>query len=417
MVTSKVPVWSPAELYGHLDGDRPFTILDVRNSDDFSAWQIEGRAPTRTINIPYFDLLDLEQDDQDVAAAVARAVPGRLKEKLPGKGPVLVVCARGDTSPLVADGLRRQGYSAFNLEGGMAAWGEHYETRPIIDSGRLSIIQVSRPAKGCLSYMVASGGMALVVDPARHTGLYTRLASERGWRITAVIDTHLQADHVSGGVALARALGVDYGLHPYDAIHPEDLLPAAFPFRYLQGGTAITLGEITLRTLHLPGHTLGMTNLLVDGHYLLSGDTLFIDTIGRPDLGGKARAWVPLLYHSLERIMQLPDRTTVLPTHFSSMHEADHEGCYRAMLGALHKHNTGLRKMLAGASGFSAYILDSLPAHPQTYDDIRRVNTGLLEVDEIKASELELGKNRCALDIHEPLADERSRRAGRARAP
>jgi glyoxylase-like metal-dependent hydrolase (beta-lactamase superfamily II) len=294
----------------------------------------------------------------------------------------------------------------------MAAWGEHYETRSIIDSKRLSIIQISRSAKGCLSYIVASGGMALVVDPARHIDLYTRLASERGWRITAVIDSHLQADHLSGGVALAKVLGVDYGLHPYDAIHPEDLMPAAYRFRYLQDDTAITLGEVTVRMLHLPGHTLGMTNLLVDDHYLLSGDTLFIDAIGRPDLGGKAQAWAPLLYRSLERLMQLPDDTVVLPTHFSSMHEADHEGCYRAMLGPLRKHNPGLRAMLAGVPAFTAYILDSLPAHPQSYNDIRRVNIGLLAVDEAKASELELGKNRCALDTHESLVDEHVRRAG-----
>lgn len=412
MAAIKVPVWSPADLYGHLDAKRPFAILDVRNSDDFSAWKIEGRVPVRTINIPYFDLLDLEQDEQDVAAAVARAVPGQLREKLPGKKePLLVVCAHGDTSPLVADGLRRLGYSAFNLEGGMAAWSEHYEIRPVIDSGRLSIIQVSRPAKGCLSYIVASGGMALVVDPARHTHLYTRLATGRGWRITAVIDSHLQADHLSGGVALAKALGVDYAMHPYDAIHPEDLMPAAFPFRYLQDGAVIALGEATVRALHFPGHTLGMTNLLVDDRYLLSGDTLFIDTIGRPDLGGKAQSWAPLLYRSLERLMQLPDHTVVLPAHFSSMHEADHEGCYRATLGYLRKHNPGLRKVLAGAPAFTAYILDSLPAHPQSYDDIRRANIGLLEVDEARAGELEIGKNRCALDTHESLAGEQASRA------
>jgi glyoxylase-like metal-dependent hydrolase (beta-lactamase superfamily II)/rhodanese-related sulfurtransferase len=400
MTVEKVPVWSPADLHDRLNGNVRFAILDVRNSDEFATWQIEGTAPIPTLNVPYFDLLDLDEENEEVAAAVARAVPKRLKGRLPEGDPILVVCARGDTSPHVAEGLRRHGYPAFNLEGGMLAWGDHYEMRPIVDAERLSVIQVSRPARGCLSYIVASGGEAVVVDPARHTEIYTRVVAERGWRITGVFDTHLQADHLSGGVNLAKAAKVDYGLHPYDAIHPEDLLPATFPFRYLRDETIFPVGEVTVRVLHLPGHTLGMINLLVDGRYLLSGDTLFIDAIGRPDLGGKAEAWTPLLYRSLERLMMLPDRTVVLPAHFSSMHEADSNGCYRATLGALRTHNQGLRKMVEGEAAFTGYILDSLPEHPQCYDEIRRVNTGLVEVDEAKATELELGKNRCALARH-----------------
>jgi glyoxylase-like metal-dependent hydrolase (beta-lactamase superfamily II) len=273
--------------------------------------------------------------------------------------------------------------------------------RVVEDSPRLTLLQISRPARGCLSYLLASGGEAMVVDAARHIDTYTRLAAERGWVITGVFDTHLQADHLSGGVALARALRVDYRLHPYDSIHPDDLLPATFPFRYLEDETILTLGEVSVRVLHLPGHTLGMVSLLVDERYLLSGDTLFIESIGRPDLSGRARTWAPLLYRSLQRLLALPDPTVVLPAHFSHMHEADEQGCYRASLGALRSHNEGLRMFARGQAAFSAYILASLPDHPPSYDDIRRVNTGLLQVDEARASELELGRNRCALSQHE----------------
>lgn len=397
MTARKKPEWSPAELHRHLAEDRRFAMLDVRNRGEFEAWRIEGKAPIKTVNIPYYELLELEEDDEEIAAAVARAAPERLKNSLPRSAPLLVVCAEGDTSTHVAEGLRRLDHDAVNLAGGMAAWGDHYETRAIEQTRRLDIVQISRPARGCLSYMLASGGVTLVVDPARHTGIYRKIATEREWRIAGVLDTHLQADHLSGGVALAKAVGVDYRLHPYDGIHPEDLLPATFAFHYLEDETVITLGEVSVRVLHRPGHTLGMVNLLVDDRYLLTGDTLFIDSIGRPDLGGQAKRWAPLLYRSLRRLLALPSRTVVLPAHFSHMGEADAEGCYRASLGALRGHNEGLRMFQRGEAAFTDYILGSLPEHPPAYDDIRRANTGLLKVDAAKASELELGRNQCAL--------------------
>ena len=397
MATHHNPAWSPAELYHRLNEGGRFTILDVRNRDEFDAWKIEGKSPIQTVNIPYFDLLELESENEEIAAAVARAVPGRLHDSLPRSLPVLAVCAKGDTSVHVAEGLRRLGYQAVNLAGGMAAWGDHYEIHPVVETRRLTLLQISRPARGCLSYMLASGGQAMVVDAARHIDTYTGAAEERGWRITGVLDTHLQADHLSGGMALANALGVDYWLHPYDSIHPDDLLPATFPFHYLEGDMRFSLGEVSLRALHLPGHTLGMTNPLVDDRFLLTSDTLFVGSIGRPDLGGRAKTWAPMLYRSLQRVLALPDSTVILPAHFSQMREADDAGCYCAPLGALPDQNEGLRMLGQGLEAFSAYILAHLPEHPPSYDDIRRVNTGLLQVDEAKASELELGRNQCAL--------------------
>lgn len=401
MSTREKSVWSPAELHRHLNEGGRFAILDVRNRDEFEVWKIEGKRPIPTLNLPYFDLLDLAEDDEEIATAVVRAAPDRLKDWLPRSGPILAVCAKGDTSTHVAEGLRRLGYQAVNLEGGMAAWGDHYEVGTVEEAPRFTLLQISRPARGCLSYLLASGGEAMVVDAARHLGVYTRIADERGWRITTVFDTHLQADHLSGGVALARKLGVDYWLHPYDSIHPDDLLPATFPFRYLSDQTTFRLGEVNIRALHLPGHTLGMVNPLVDDRFVLTSDTLFIDSVGRPDLGGRAKTWTPLLYRSLQRLLTLPEPTIVLPAHFSHMHEADDQGCYCASLGTLASHNEGLRMLSRGLPVFSSYILSNLPEHPPTYDDIRRVNTGLTEVDEAKASELELGRNQCGLSHRE----------------
>jgi glyoxylase-like metal-dependent hydrolase (beta-lactamase superfamily II)/rhodanese-related sulfurtransferase len=395
MTTRKA--WSPKELHRHLDKESPFTILDVRSKDEFDAWQIEGKKPIPTINLPYFDFLDLENENEEIAAVVARTVPGKLKDKLPKRGQILAVCAKGDTSSHVAEGLRRLGYQAVNLEGGMAAWGDHYEIRAVEENERFTLLQISRPARGCLSYMLAGGGNALVVDAGRHIDVYTHIAKSRGWQISDVLDTHLQADHLSGGTALARKLGVNYWLHPYDGIHPGDMLPAAFNFHFLQDGTLFQMGEVNVRAMHLPGHTLGMVNPLVDGRYLLSGDTLFIDSIGRPDLGGQAEAWSPLLFRSLNRILELPERTEVLPAHFGHPHEADDAGHFRARIAALRDHHEGLRILSKGPAAFTKYVLEHLPEYPATYDEVRRVNTGLLQPDEARASELELGPNRCAL--------------------
>lgn len=394
------PGWSPSELYRHLEEGGRLSILDVRNRDEFDAWRIEGGDAVRMLNIPYFEMLDVEEGDEDIAASLVRSAPQPLKDWLPESGPVLVVCARGDSSVHIAEGLRRLGHRAVNLEGGMAAWGDHYETRTVEEGERFTLLQISRPARGCLGYLLAGGGKALVVDAGRHIEVYTRIAEARGWRIENVLDTHLQADHLSGGAALAAATGASYWLHPYDAIHPGDFLPASFAFRYLQEGMTFALGEAKVRALHLPGHTLGMVNPLVDGRYLLSGDTLLIDSIGRPDLGGQAAAWAPLLYRSLNRILELPETTEVLPAHFGHLREADDAGRFHASIAALRARHEGLRMLGEGPAAFTKFVLEHLPEYPATYDEVRRINTGLQWPDEARASELELGKNRCALAHH-----------------
>src|SRR6184192_1377566 len=94
-----------------------------------------------------------------------------------------------DTSEFVAQGLRRLGYTSSNLKGGMKAWGEHYAVRALVEDPDLAIYQVSRPARGCLSYIVASAGKAIVIDPLRHLHPCLDLARGASLTIEAVIDT------------------------------------------------------------------------------------------------------------------------------------------------------------------------------------------------------------------------------------
>jgi glyoxylase-like metal-dependent hydrolase (beta-lactamase superfamily II)/rhodanese-related sulfurtransferase len=388
---------SPHQVWEWLLHNEALFILDVRNRDEFERWRVEGPHAVATLNIPYFELLDLEGEEEDVTAAVMRGVQAQLMEQLPADRPILAVCAEGNTSSYVAEGLRRLGFDAKNMQGGMEAWGNFYYWRPVEESERFALYQMVRPARGCLSHILVSEHRAAVFDPARHIEQYHALAAALGVRIERVLDTHLHADHLSGGPALGGHDHIPYHLHPYDAIHPMDMLPARVAYRPLEAEQTFCIGKAEIRALHFPGHTLGMVAFLIDGRYLLSGDSLFLESVARPDLGGKAEAWTPLLYESLQRMTELPDDTVVLPAHFSAIAAADRNGIFRATLGELKQHNPGLLKLAEGREAFSDYILTNLPEFRPAYVEIKRANAGLASPDERKAQELELGKNICAI--------------------
>lgn len=384
------------ELKHALDTAQDLYIIDLRNRDEFANGQIEGRQPIPTINVPYFEVLETGETD-DIAQIFADYAAKEWQSILPASAQILVVCAKGGTSALAAEGLQRLGYNALSLAGGTQAWGNFYDRKVVAQQGDLTIYQVMRPARGDLSYVLVSGGEAVVVDPNRHLEPYTDLLTAQKLRVAAVLDTHGHADHISGGRALADLTGSEYHLHPYDAIHPLDVLPATIAYEPLREGQTIRFGTSRLDVLHIPGHTLGNLAFLVDGTYLLSGDSIFIQSIARPDLGGRGDTWAPLHYRSLSRLVALPDQVVVLPGHFSVPAEANAEGTYAAELGRLKAENEGLQVVAKGEQAFVEYILASLPTFPPQYVEIKRVNAGLVTPDEEKASELELGRNICAL--------------------
>ncbi len=388
--------WGVEELHRRLQAGEELFVFDVRNEDEFESWRLEGRRPLPTVNVPYYEMLEVDEFD-DVVDTFKAFLDQKWAAKLPRETPILAVCAKGDTSEYVAEALRRLDFQAFNLAGGTAAWGDHYVIRPVVESAELTILQVSRPARGCLSYLVASGDRAVVIDPLRHIDHYLEAAAERGWKIERVLDTHGHADHLSGGPALAAACGVPYYLHPYDGIHPIDVLPARIDYAYLRDGQTFEVGSHRLTALHVPGHTLGNTAFLLDDRHLFTGDSIFIESIARPDLGGHGDTWAPIHFASLRRLLELPDETLVLPGHFAGLTESGEDGLFAASLGELRGRNDGLVMAAGGEEEFVAYILASLPEFPDEYVEIKRVNAGLVEVKEARASELELGKNICAL--------------------
>jgi len=396
--------WTAGELLDQLRRRQKLFVLDVRNREEFARFPLEG-ASLSAINLPYFEMLEAGGKD-DMVDSVVACVEQDFADKLPKDSPVLAVCAKGDTSEYVMQGLQRLGYDAGSLKGGMKAWGNYYEWQAIVDTPELGIFQISRPARGCLSYMVVGDGKAIVVDPLRHLHPYTELAGAHNCRVTTIIDTHSHADHISGGIAMAAVTGAAYYLHPYDAIHPIDMLPATFSYEPIKEGQVFSIGQHELRVMHIPGHTLGLVALIFDDWYLLSGDSIFIRSIARPDLGGKAEAWAPLHTRSLRRILELPEKITVLPGHFSSLEEGNRAGQFLATLADLKRNNDSLVVLQReDDADFVGYLLGSLPKFIPEYVEIKRVNTGLISPAEDDAATLELGKNVCGLAAAQVAAD------------
>jgi glyoxylase-like metal-dependent hydrolase (beta-lactamase superfamily II)/rhodanese-related sulfurtransferase len=397
--------WTSADLLGRLERRDRFFVLDVRNRGEFEKFRLEGRSPLPSVNIPYFEMLDLGGKDEMVDS-VAAYVEGELSDQLPRDLTILSVCAKGATSECVAQALRRLGYRSVSLAGGMKAWGGHYTTCTVLETSGLAIYQVSRPARGCLSYVVASQGRAVVIDPLRNLYPYVDLAHDKGLVIETVIDTHSHADHISGGPALASVTGASYHLHPYDAIHPMDVVPSTIPYEPIWDGQVFPVGLHQIEALHIPGHTLGLVAFRLEGRYLFAGDSIFIRSIARPDLGGKEDRWAPLHGRSLRRLLELPGPMKVLPGHFSSLDEQNEHGIFAASIDDLKQRNEGLLMLQSETEdGFVRYLLDSLPPFVPEYVDIKRVNAGLLKLVEEDAWALELGKNACSLSpASQPVA-------------
>ncbi|MED3833247.1 MBL fold metallo-hydrolase [Peribacillus frigoritolerans] len=352
-------------------------ILDVRNESDFNDWKIEGQN-FEFLNIPYFDLLD--------------GVEGIL-DQIPANKEILVVCAKEGSSVMVAEMLSEAGLDVFYLMGGMKAWSEHLEPVRIGElTNGAEIYQFVRLGKGCLSYMVVSKGEAAVIDSTRMIDAYLDFADDIGVKITHVLDTHLHADHISGGRRIAEATNAAYWLPPKDAAE------VTFEYQPLESGNVITIGHtaIDIQALYSPGHTIGSTSFVVDQKYLLSGDILFIDSIGRPDLAGLAKDWVGDLRETLyTRYKELSEELIVLPSHFMIIDELNEDGSVAKKLGSLFAENHGLN--IADETEFRELVTGNLPPQPNAYQEIRETNMGKIEPDNEKQREMEIGPNRCAV--------------------
>jgi glyoxylase-like metal-dependent hydrolase (beta-lactamase superfamily II)/rhodanese-related sulfurtransferase len=352
------------ELLPLLDTEDCPYLLDVRDVDEVADWQIPG-----VHNIP-LDQLEKRIDE----------VP---RDERP-----VVICAVGTRARQGAEILARHGLASDVLEGGMGAWASTYD---LVEGefGGATVVQLRRRGKGCLSYVIGAGANCVVIDPSLELEQYLSVATEHHWTITHVLDTHLHADHLSGARNLVGVSGARLWLNPSDDF--------TFEFEPLSDGRNVSLApgvELTVSAVSVPGHTEGSTMYLLGHSAVFTGDTVFLESVGRPDLADQAEAFAHSLYRSVhERVLPLGDEIMVFPAHYGAVVEVRANRFVARPLGEL---RLTLPALALGESEFVAWALANVKDRPPNYQHIVLINAGRETVSN-ESAQLELGPNRCAV--------------------
>lgn len=369
----KTPLEIPPQKFEQeLRAGAPLVVVDTREPDVFDRWHVEpGRA--QLVNVP----IGIFRGDAD------SAIGG-----IPASRGVRVICNAGNNSLEVAQLLREHGIEALSVAGGMTAWGRVLVADEVSIGSPTRVVQLRREARGCLSYLLVSGGEALAVDPAPGIEPYVEEATARSARITRVFDTHVHADHISGARSLADATGSR--LHLSSGAIARGV-GYAERIDAVEDGDRIPLGSAEIRVIALPGHTTDMAGLLVDGRALVGGDSLFADSVARPDLEagdeGAADAAETLWQTLRERIAPLPDDVVLLPCHYPG---GRLDGPLAPTLGEVRR---AVPRLGLGREAFVRELLADMPPRPANYLDVIAVNMG---ADVPDAPSLEIGGNSCA---------------------
>jgi glyoxylase-like metal-dependent hydrolase (beta-lactamase superfamily II)/rhodanese-related sulfurtransferase len=364
---------TPDDLSTRLDGDDDeLVVLDIRHEDDYEDWHIPGSE-----NIDVYD--ELQNNHKTAKASLS---------EIQDEKDIVTVCTAGVISETATDLLREMDYDAQTLVDGMNGWSRVHRSAPIDVDVDGTLVQVTRPGKGCLSYVLISDGAAAIFDPSHYPDPYERVLEEYDAELVGVFDTHAHADHISGGRALAQRHDISYHLHPADA----DGIDVAS----LSDGQTIEIGNSEVTVVHTPGHSPGGVSFAVEDAALLTGDTLFHESVGRVELGVEAgieesdvEENAETLYESLQRLQEQPDDPLVLPAHDPGSPEPP----VTARLSAVETRNADLGRDRAD---FVADLASDTPDHPPNFQRVKRVNIGAETVDDDELSTLELGPNRCA---------------------
>lgn len=356
---------SASDLRNLLEQGRPVRIIDIRRADD-REWTIPGSLAV------------------DAYDAVNAGGLGALGDVAFDSVPAVVVCGRGLTAKRAADLLRAQGVDALTLEGGMQAWSTAWNTAEVAVGG-CEVVQVRRTGKGCLSYIVASDGAAVIIDASLAPETYAGLLKARGWRLAAIVDTHVHADHLSRSRRLAKMTGASLYLPANDRVR--------FDFEHLADLDRIPFGASEMVAWRTPGHTVESTTYVLDNLVAFTGDTLFIDGVGRPDLhGGQADATANarLLYASVRRLLGLPPQTLLLPGHVAAAVPFD-----SVLLASTVDAARGIWLLRLSESEFVAATTQHRQPPPANHARIITANELGAWPDD--ADDVEAGANRCAV--------------------
>ena len=361
-----------------------FTLLDVRNNEEFGRFKVEGPLLSKMINIPYMEFI--EKEDESVAQV-----------QVPKAESIRIVCAKEGSAKYVAEILVNNGWQDVRyLAEGIKSWGNMLVPKPVASESGYKLYQFIRPGKASCSYGLIYEDEMAVFDPSRNVQFYQNFANENGARIIKTFETHLQADYISGSQQIFSGTGAQI------VGHTNDFKAATFQykspndqevFKFSKGGPEI-------QAIHMPGHTPGSTSYLIDNKYMVSGDTVFILSIGRPDLGGMAEDWSKLLFNTLKtKIAGLDDDLLILPGHYIDWSEANPQQMFVDTLGSIRNKNADIYG-IDNEDAFVRFIKDNIRKQPDEYAEIRKVNAGLLEVDDEDQEIMDLGKNECAASMY-----------------
>ena len=403
-----LPEIEPHELKKKIDSKDNIFILDVRTPQEYESWKLSYENHGAPKLIPVDRLLS--------------QLPAMFEE-IPKDKEIITICAHGNRSMIAANTLNKLGYNVKSLHGGMSGWNKVYDVAqiPVAEQEPFRIWQVRRVSKGCMGYIVSSlpDKKAVVIDPCREIyEAFVKVAEENGSQITKVIDTHQHADHVSGVVKLVKTLSGNAdekitayfsSLEEYDAEGER-----SGNVNFVKDGDEIEVGlKVKLKALHTPGHTGGSMSFLISpiydntdqnhttskpirSTYLFTGDTLFVDSIGRPDLRDQVKEFAGQLYDTFhQKIAPLPDSTLILPAHFNAASLIlKHMIPVLEILMLLRKK---LKVLGTSKEQFVNFLSQSILPTPMNYKTILSINKKMLSYDGMLAPDLEAGPNSCAI--------------------
>jgi glyoxylase-like metal-dependent hydrolase (beta-lactamase superfamily II)/rhodanese-related sulfurtransferase len=352
-----------------LEEGKPVFILDIRPEDQREEWKIPGS-----------NHLDAYQRLNAGDASVLNEI------KIPNNMPVVTVCAAGRTSQLAANELAKKGIEVYSLEGGMKGWSLSWNTAELRD-GDLKIIQVRRTGKGCLSYILGSGKEAIVIDASLDSKIYAKIASENDWTIKYVLDTHIHADHLSRSLDLSQKANARLYMPEQDKLR--------FAYNPIKDGDELNFDSSFLKAIHTPGHTLDSTTYFINGKFLLTGDTLFTDGVGRPDLKAsdeETKVRASMLYDSLLKLSNFDPETMVFSGHISKPVPFDHQIISASIKDIKEK----VSSLSLPREEFINTIISRIPPTPPNYLKVAELNLSG-DIKDIDVKEIEAGANRCAI--------------------
>ncbi|MDX1441134.1 MAG: rhodanese-like domain-containing protein [Nitrosopumilaceae archaeon] len=351
---------SPDELLSKLEN---VFLLDVRDKDEFSEYQIPG-----SVNIPLDNLFN-----------------SKSLEKIPKDIEIVTICPHGNRAMVASFALARAGIPSSTLQGGLTQWNQVLKPVVVVKDP-VKIIQVQKVGKGCLSHIVESGGDAIVIDPLYPIEKYNEIAKQEGFKITKVFDTHQHADHVSSARDLAKFNNAKLYMSKYERYD--------FDANFIGDGEKIAFGNTELRVIHTPGHTPGSLSYVIDEKYVFTGDILFVESIGRPDLRDQAETFTQELFETLhEKLLRLPHYTMVFPTHHGQDAKSE-DGAYYSTI----QKSRGLPWLDISKDEFISKVVAKTLPRPMNYRKIIATNKGELELLVTDVPDLEIGPNRCAVD-------------------